>query len=298
MRAVLATFRLPFLVLTVACVFLGVSTAAASGAEISLLNAGLVFLGALAAHVSVNTFNEYLDFRSGLDARTRKTPFSGGSGALVQNPSGAPAVLAAALASLVIVVLVGIYFLVVRGPAILPIGICGILLVLTYTQWLNRQPLLCLVAPGTGFGLLMVAGTHLVLAGQVSAQLMLAVWVPFFLVNNLLLLNQFPDIEADASVGRRHVAIAYGLKVAVVCFAGFAFSALLVLGWGIWAGLFPSWSAIAFIPMLAAIAALAGAIRFARSNPPSVQSLLPFMALNVIAANLTPVLLGVSLWLE
>ena len=42
----------------------------------------LVLVGGTAAHISVNALNEYLDFRSGLDARTVRTPFSGGSGAL------------------------------------------------------------------------------------------------------------------------------------------------------------------------------------------------------------------------
>src|SRR5690606_9224917 len=45
------------------------------------------------------------------------------------------------------------------------------------------------------------------------------------------------------------------------------------------------------------VVAMVGAIRFARSEQPAVKSLVPFMALNVVAANLTPVLLGVALWL-
>jgi len=42
----------------------------------------LALLGAFLAHVSVNTLNEYYDFKSGLDLETIRTPFSGGSGAL------------------------------------------------------------------------------------------------------------------------------------------------------------------------------------------------------------------------
>ncbi len=41
----------------------------------------LALLGAFLAHISVNTLNEYFDFKSGLDLETIKTPFSGGSGA-------------------------------------------------------------------------------------------------------------------------------------------------------------------------------------------------------------------------
>ncbi len=35
-------------------------------------------------------------------------------------------------------------------------------------------------------------------------------WCRFFLVSNLLLLNQFPDLEADRSAGRRHLPIVLG----------------------------------------------------------------------------------------
>ena len=52
-----------------------------------------VFIGAISAHIGVNTFNEYADFKSGLDSLTRRTPFSGGSGSLPQNPALATAVL-------------------------------------------------------------------------------------------------------------------------------------------------------------------------------------------------------------
>lgn len=45
------------------------------------------------AHVSVNTFNEYLDFKSEPDLITKKIPFSGGSGALPQTPEMAGTVL-------------------------------------------------------------------------------------------------------------------------------------------------------------------------------------------------------------
>lgn len=298
LRTLFASFRLPFLLLTLACVFLGLSTAIASGAPINIFDALLVLSGAMSAHISVNTFNEYLDFRSGLDAQTIRTPFSGGSGALVRDPSARRVVLLAAIVSLAVVVLVGLYFLMTRGLALLPIGLGGILIIVTYTQWLNLYPLLCLLAPGTGFGLIMVTGTHYVLAGQFSAQLWLAAMVPFFLVNNLLLLNQFPDVGPDASAGRRHVLIAYGLKVGVVCYAGFVAATLAILVLGIWSALFPPLAGIAFIPMLAAVVALLGAIRFAWRAPQCIHRLIPFMALNVAAVILIPVFLGIALWLQ
>ena len=77
---------MPFLVLTFACVFLGASTVVANQSAVDLPLLMLALFGALLAHVSVNTLNEYYDFKSGLDFETVKTQFSGGSGALPQNP--------------------------------------------------------------------------------------------------------------------------------------------------------------------------------------------------------------------
>ncbi|MGM0426211.1 MAG: hypothetical protein ACQEQ7_03115 [Thermodesulfobacteriota bacterium] len=72
--------RVPFLILTPACVLLGLATADWSSSTIHPLYGVVTLIGAMAAHISVNAFNEFFDFKSGLDFRTRRTPFSGGSG--------------------------------------------------------------------------------------------------------------------------------------------------------------------------------------------------------------------------
>ena len=162
------------------------------------------------SHISVNTFNEYFDFQSGLDLKTEKTPFSGGSGALPDNPEMANVVLTVSLVSLLLTIFIGIYLIMQRGTLILPIGFVGVVLIMTYTQWLNRFPFLCLIAPGLGFGVLMVVGTHVILTGEHSPLSWLVSLIPFFLINNLLLLNQYPDIKADASVGRNTFPIEIG----------------------------------------------------------------------------------------
>ena len=44
-------------------------------------------------------------------------------------------------------------------------------------------------------------GTDFALTGSYTWTAFLASLIPFFLVSNLLLLNQFPDVEADRSIG-------------------------------------------------------------------------------------------------
>ena len=164
----------------------------------------------MAAHISVNAFNEYCDFRSGLDGRTVRTPFSGGSGSLPEKPGMARWALLTAGLTLAITAGIGVYFLLIRGLALLPVGCLGFVVIVAYTPWLTRRPILCLLAPGVGFGPLMVLGTQFALTGEYSWNGFVASLVPLFLVSNLLLLNQFPDVLADRSVGRRHVLILLG----------------------------------------------------------------------------------------
>ena len=56
--------RLPFLILTPACVLLGAATAVWSGHELNLFHLALVLIGAVSTHISVNALNEYEDRKS------------------------------------------------------------------------------------------------------------------------------------------------------------------------------------------------------------------------------------------
>jgi len=285
------SMRIPFLVLTPVSLLLGFSTAILSPAELGYVDISLVLVCALSAHISVNMLNEYYDFRSGLDARTTKTPFSGGSGALIDNPQAADTVFWLGIASLVLTVFIGLYFAIDLGLSILPLGIVGVLIIVTYTPWLNRSPLLCLVAPGIGFGPLMIVGTHLIVTGEYSPQAFWVSLVPFFLASNLLLLNQYPDIEADRSIGRRHFPIVYGVRKSNLLYAAFALAACGIVIVGVLAGSLPNLSLIALLPM-----ALTGAVFFGASrHAVSTRKLVPYMGLNVVATVLTPVFLAISI---
>ena len=289
--ALLQTTRGPFLLLTPACVLLGAAVVAADGAELNTLSLSLCLLGALCAHVAVNTLNEYHDFHSGLDLATERTPFSGGSGALPNNPELERAVLMLGLLSLLVVTGIGLYFLQQLGAAILPIGLAGVLLVLFYTGWVNRHPFICLLAPGLGFGVLMVVGTQLVLQGHYTVAAGLAALVPFFLVNNLLLLNQYPDIEADRDAGRRHFPITYGTGISSGVYAISVLLTVCVIVAGVLSGHFPPLSLVALLPMPLAFYALSGAVRHGAAIGDYPQ----YLGANVAVVMLTTLLLGVSL---
>ncbi len=291
MKSVLGPMRVPFLLLTPACVFLGVGSARWSGGLLAAPQVALVFVGALAAHISVNALNEYHDFRSGLDLHTMRTPFSGGSGTLPANPGMATSALITGSVAALVTASVGIYFLFLRGLGLLPLGILGLAVIVSYTPWLTRRPLLCLIAPGTGFGLLMVMGTDFALTGIYSWTALLASLVPFFLVSNLLLLNQFPDVEADRQAGRRHLPIAAGLKVSAYVYGFFHLFAQLSIVAGVALGLMPP---ACLLGLLALLIAIPNVLTVLREWDASIDRLVPAMGGNVLLSLITPALVGIG----
>jgi 1,4-dihydroxy-2-naphthoate octaprenyltransferase len=291
--ALVGPMRLPFLVLTPACVLLGVGSAVYQYGRVDLLQAVIVLVGAVSAHVSVNALNEYFDFRSGLDLRTQRTPFSGGSGTLPAQPAMAPKALATGLIGLAITGAIGTYFVLIRGLALLPLGLAGMLLIAVYTIWLTRNPLLCLIAPGLGFGTFMVEGTSFALTGQYSWIALVASLVPFFLVNNLLLLNQFPDAEADRKTGRKNFPIVIGRRASSIIYIAFLLMAYASIAGGVLASHLPALSLLGFLTLPLAIRAGTGAYRRADDIP----NLVPFMLQNVLLNLVTPVLVAIGLFL-
>ena len=283
--------RLPFIILTPACYLVGLGAALYEAGRVNALHAVLALIGAVCTHLSVNILNEYADFRSGLDATTQRTPFSGGSGTLPARPGLARRTLIMGLTTTAIVALIGVYFLIVWGWALLPLGALGLLVIVAYTPWMTRSPILCLIAPGLGFGTLMVMGTAFVLTGRYSWTAGIGSLVPFFLVSDLLLLNQFPDVEADRGIGRRHLPIVAGRRASSYVYALFLLLAYVSIVVGVVVGYLPAASLLGLITLALAVPAAMGAIR----HPDDVGKLIQPMGMNVLVNILTPALVAVGL---
>jgi len=292
-KLLLGPMRLPFLILTPACVLLGLGTAIYTTGQINWLYFVLALVGGLAAHISVNTFNEYMDFKSGLDIRTIKTPFSGGSGTLPENPAMARSTLILAWVTFAVTALIGVFFLFARGWALFPLGLLGLIIIFVYTKWIARVPILCLIAPGLGFGTFMVMGTHFALTGEYSWIAFVASLVPFFLVSNLLLLNQFPDVAADQSVGRKHFPITLGKQQSGRIYIAFLLLTYISICLSVALKYLPPASLIGLLTMILAVPLSKSILQYAEDT----EKLIPSMGLNVAVTILTPVLVAIGLFI-
>jgi 1,4-dihydroxy-2-naphthoate octaprenyltransferase len=292
-KYLLGPMRPPFLILAPACVLVGLGSAYLETGQINWFYVLLTMIAGVSAHISVNAFNEYFDYKTEVDAHTQRTPFSGGSGTLQAHPELATSTLIMAAGTLALTGLIGLYFLYIWGWTALPIGIVALVLLYAYTAWMVYQPVLCLIAPGLGFGPLMVLSTHFALTGTFTWQALIASLVPFFLVSNLLLLNQFPDVEADRLAGRKHFPILLGRTTSAYIYIAFLIAAYMVVVVGVFFKVLPPFSLLALLTIVFAVQI----VRTLLSNSENVPGLIPAMGQNVIINLLTPVLLAIGLFI-
>ncbi|GAI10525.1 unnamed protein product, partial [marine sediment metagenome] len=197
--------RPQFLLLSVVLAFLGTCLAWYNGA-FHLGYAVLAFVGLLLAHISINVLNDYFDYRSGIDLATKRTPFSGGSGILPAALLKPRQVFWLGMSSFLLAGAIGIYFVMVRGWFLLPLLLVGAICIFLYTPVITKLgwPEW---APGVGMGTLPVLGAYFVQTGGYTLPAVIAAIPSGILVHNLLLLNEFPDTEADKGAGRRTLPI-------------------------------------------------------------------------------------------
>lgn len=279
-----------FLILTPVCIFPALAAAYSAGHSLDALTVVLIVIAGVLAHAAVNLLNEWDDFRSGLDLATRRTPFSGGSGALPEHPEAARAVLGAGLGALSFSALIGLVLVIQSGPGLLLPGVVGLVLVLLYTAWITRRPVLCLLAPGLGFGPIMMLGSYYAVAGEYTPVIILASLTPMCLVSGLLLINQLPDIEPDRVHGRLHFPILLGPHDAARLFAVVLALAYLFPVIGVVIGLLPPMVLLVLLATPAAFQVARKTIAHANET----DSLTPWLGLNVATLMVTIVLLGVG----
>ncbi|MFA5384194.1 MAG: prenyltransferase [Eubacteriales bacterium] len=286
--------RPQFLILTLVCVIVGAAAAYWRTGSINVFYLIVILIGALSAHAAVNILNDYLDYKSGLDKCTIITPFSGGSGILPGKQMTPSAALVFGILTFTLTALIGVFFLVVRGWPLLLVGLPGLILIAFYTQFITRHPLLCLLAPGIGFGPCMVMGTYFVFQGFYDWTAVAASLVPCFLVSNLLLLNQYPDVEVDRLVGRRHFPILIGRAKSTYIYISFVIAMYVSIFTAVCLHLLPLLALISVFPFFIMVRVIRGLLK----DSDQIMNVIPLMGQNVIFILLTPLLLAVGLFIS
>ena len=289
--------RPQFLTLSVVLTFLGTAIAWYHG-PVNIGYALLAGFGLMLTHGSVNALNDYFDYKSGIDFNTRRTPFSGGSGLLTEGKLPLKQALGVGVITSLAALVIGIFFVIVKGRQLIPLliiaGLCLVLYtpVILKTRWPEWSP-------GLGLGILPILGLYFVQAGRYDWIVLIASVPSGILVHNLLLLNEFPDVEADRKGGRKTTPVAFGFEAAGRLFR---IATILVYVWIIGCVLatlitgttvMPVYCLIALLTLPFAIKAMKGSMEYDDMN-----KLVPALGSNVQFILITQILLGVGYILE
>ena len=274
LKAYLGVARAPFLLLPVTLVAAG-AAAAAHGGEFSWPRTLLALAGLVAAHVGVNVLNEVSDMKTGIDLRTDRTPFSGGSGTLPGHEMSVRTATAFGLGACSAALVIGIWFVTRVGWLLVPVMALGAVAILFYTDVFARAGVGETFA-GLGLGALPVWGTALVQGGTPGAAAVAAAVPAFFMTFNLLLLNEFPDEEADRAGGRRNLVLLFGRRAAAAVYAAAALATPVVIGVAVALRVLPAAALVAVAPSLLLVAPLRWAL-----GAPERPVPIPALAANV-----------------
>ena len=220
--------RAPFLVASILPALLGVVAAYAAVRAFDPFLFLLTLVGVVVFHLATNMLNDAFDYCSGDDLAVRhQNPFAGGGRVLITGRISPKAHLAVALSFFAVATVFGLLIFWLLGafgtPAgmlLLAIGVVGAGAVLFYVG-----PPLRLAHRGVGevfvalaFGPLVVVGAYLVQARTVHPGLVLLSLSMGFLVCAILWINEFPDIPADTSVGKKTLVARLGPERSLVVY--------------------------------------------------------------------------------
>ncbi|MCK5848265.1 MAG: prenyltransferase [Caldisericia bacterium] len=246
----------------------------------------LSLVGLLFAHSSVNIFNDYFDHKSGIDEKTDKSPFNGGSGAIQDEIITPRQTLIAGIITLFFAACIGVYFIIQTNWQLIPLLIVAGAIIVLYTpvlikikggEWFS----------GIGLGALPVIGTYFVQTGHYNLLIILVSIPSLILVHNLLLVNEIPDAEADKEAGRKTIPIIFGKNAAEQYYTIMLITVYAYILESIILKIFPYYCLISFLTIPLAIKAKD------QIKLPETQ-FRPVMQTNVLIVLLTQFLFGIG----
>lgn len=216
----LVELRAPFFTASIIPVILGTMIAWKFNGPIRWVYFFLTLIGGILLHAGTNVANDYFDHKTGNDEANTEyiRPFSGGS-RLIQNKLLTPKeVFLESFICFSIASLIGLYLTYKCGTPVLWLGLIGVISGFFYIappfRFGHRGIGELLV--GLNFGVLMCLGTYYVQTQTLSIVPIVASISVSLLIALVLYINEFPDYNADKSVGKNTLVVRLGRKKAVI----------------------------------------------------------------------------------
>jgi len=211
--------RPKFLVASAAPVLVGSMLGYATVGSFSPVLFALALLAIMALHSGANMANDYFDHVSGNDwANKNPTPFSGGRRYIQQGILSPKATLLASLLWLTIGSATGvIIFLLTQSFFILILGLVGLLGGFFYTappvklgyRYIGEFVIALL------FGLLPVYGSYYLQTEKIVIAPILPAVIVSILIFLVILINEFPDLAADAAVNKITLVVLLSVSASI-----------------------------------------------------------------------------------
>ncbi len=268
--------RAHFLTATVAPVLIGTAAAWYTSGSFAWSSFVLALIGGVLVHLGANMSNDYFDYRSETDVMNKGgSAYSGGSRVIQDGLIPARQILVAAIVCFTLGALIGIWLVVaLRSIPLLIIGIVGLFCAYFYTGAPLRLGYkgFAEILNGVSFGPVIALGAYAVQAPRWSTPALLASIPPGILLAALLMINEFPDLDADAAAGKKTFVVRLGKKRASLVYQATAFFPFLWVPILVAARVFPLWTLLSLLTLPLALRAAAVLRRHVREGGELLQA--------------------------
>ena len=204
----LRIIRIKFLLASIIAITNGILYSYLTYNIFNIIDALLTYVGVIFLHASVDIFNDYWDYKRGIDTTTNRTKFSGGTGVLPEKKLDPRIVYKAGFVCMIIGLTIGGYFIFQSGLLIaIILGITTLSIYFYSTTIVNIGLGETLVAVK---GTMIVIGTSFVQSGIVDLPIVYLGIIIGILSSIVLYIASFPDFDADKEKGRKTLVILIG----------------------------------------------------------------------------------------
>ena len=262
---------------SIAPVLFGATYALGYGIKFSILKFIFFLLACLLIQAATNLFNEYYDYKHGLD----KVDSEGISGSIVKGNLSPREVMVGALVLYALAFILGLILTFMTSIYVLLVGLVCMLAGYFYTG--GKYPIAYSpfgeVVSGFFMGTIIISLSFYFQTGYVNTDIIVVSLPLFIMIGAILLANNIRDLDNDKESGRRTYAILVGRNNAIKTMAG-SFIVVYLLNILFIATKYTSWwNLLVFVTIPLAIKIIKG---FSANN--NKKTMAPFM---VLTAKLT-----------
>ena len=203
---------------------------AVKGTGLAIFHTILIFLAVVTAQIVANLWNEYKDFKSGLDAGQKV----GNAGSITRGAITPELIVTMIKVLMVVPIIIGLYLSATITWYYIPAGFLCILISFLYSggpKPISRTPF-GEISSGIAMGFAIVLITGYAWTRDLSSALLIPAIPSTLLVGSIMLTNNIRDIKNDESHGRRTLPIVLGRERALSLMSiTYLFNFIWILAW-------------------------------------------------------------------